>query len=134
MIVALMTDPTTGKPVGVHRTFIAEDATKLSRKMIGKQGVIQLSPDDTVTTGLGLTEGIEDGLAVLLSGWAPVWAAGSAGGVRRFPVLDGIECLTIFADADMPGLSAAEECAERWIDAGKEVVIQPPPRVEFGHG
>jgi len=47
-----------------------------------------------VLDGLAIAEGIEDGLAVLLTGRAPVWAATSAGALAKFPVLIGIECLT----------------------------------------
>ena len=122
-----MTDPLAGEPTGVHRTFLAKDATKIERKMLGRQGVIRLSSDEEVTLGLGLTEGIEDGLAVLLSGWAPVWCATSAGAIERFPVLGGVESLTIFADDDGPGMRAACACAETWIEAGCEATILPPP-------
>jgi hypothetical protein len=125
-IIALMTDATTGQPTGVHRTFIASDGTKVSRKMLGRQGAIRLSPDKEVTEGLGLAEGLEDGLAVLLSGWRPVWVTGSAGALARFPILIGIEALTIFADADGPGLNAARGCKARWVEAGAEVVIRSP--------
>lgn len=76
--------------------------------------------------GLGISEGIEDGLAVLLSGWAPVWAATSAGAIARFPVLAGIMALTIFADADEPGIAAARKCAAQWRDAGREVRVSCP--------
>ena len=62
-VIALMTDPLTGEPCGIHRTFLAKDATKIERKMLGRQGVIRLSPDEEVTLGLGLTEGVEDGLS-----------------------------------------------------------------------
>jgi phage/plasmid primase-like uncharacterized protein len=52
--------------------------------------------------------------------------------MRDFPVLGGIECLTIFADNDKSGtgLAAAEECAERWHRAGREALIHIP--VETG--
>jgi hypothetical protein len=70
-VVALMTDPVSNEPIGVHRTFLNPDGTKRERKMLGKTGVIRLSRNEDVHEGLGLTEGIEDGLAVLLSGWAP---------------------------------------------------------------
>ena len=83
--VALMTNPNAAEPCGVHRTFLNADGTKRDRKMWGKQGVVCLSPNDTVTARLGVTEGIEDGMAVLLSGWGPVWAATSAGAIERFP-------------------------------------------------
>ena len=81
-----------------------------------------------MTTGLGITEGIENGLGVLLMGWAPVWSATCAGGIDRFPVLSGIECLslTIFSDDDEIGIKAAKTCAERWCSAGREARITLP--------
>ena len=90
-LVALMTDPLTATPCGVHRTFLNKDGTKRDRKMLGRQGLVRLSREETVTQGLGLTEGIEDGLAVMISGWQPIWAATSAGAIEHFPVLIGIE-------------------------------------------
>ena len=120
-IIALMTDAVSGDAIGVHRTFLDADGTKCDRKMLGRQGVVRLSPDDTVMTGLGITEGIEDGLAVLLAGWTPVWAATSAGAIARFAVLSGIEALTLFADSDAPGVQAAETCAANWRAGGREV-------------
>ena len=125
-VVALMTDAVSGKSIGIHRTFVDADGAKLERKMLGRQGVVRLSPDDTVTTALGIAEGVEDGLAVLLSGWGPVWAATSAGAIGRFPVLSGIEALTVFADADAPGLEAAEACAARWRASGHDAHICSP--------
>jgi Toprim domain len=127
-VVALMTTPAENKPSGIHRTFLNTGGSKRDRKMLGRAGVIRLSRDDTVTDGLGITEGVEDGLAVLLSGWSPIWVAGSAGAIRRFPVLAGIDSLTIFADADAAGLEAAQECAKCWATVGKEARISPPAR------
>jgi hypothetical protein len=91
-------------------------------------GVIVSSADDDVTVGIGLSEGIEDGIAVLLSGWSPMWAATSAGAIAKLPVLAGIECLTIFADADTPGLKAARACTTRWQESGREAVLVAPDR------
>jgi hypothetical protein len=125
-VVGLMTDPVSGQPTGVHRTFLDNDGAKIERKMLGRQGVVRLSLDDAVTTSIGITEGLEDALAILLSGWSPVWAATSAGAIARFPVLAGIEALTIFADADLPGIRAAEICCARWATAGREVRITSP--------
>jgi hypothetical protein len=127
-VVALMTDPVSGEPTGIHRTFLDAGGSKIERKMLGRVGVIRISPDDAVTMGLGIAEGVEDGLAVLLSGWEPVWAATSAGAIARFPVLGGIEALTIFADADPVGMRAAEACRETWRAAGREVAITAPRR------
>ena len=127
-VVGLMRDAVSGEATGVHRAFLDGEGAKIERKMFGPQGAVRLSPDDLVTMGLGITEGIEDGLAVLLSGWAPIWAATSAGAMARFPVLAGIEALTIFADADDTGIDKARECAARWHAAGREVRIVHPGR------
>jgi putative DNA primase/helicase len=131
-VVALMTDAVTGEPTGVHRTFLNNDGTKRERKMLGKQGVIRLSQDSEVTLGLGISEGVEDGLRILLSGWRPVWAATSAGGIERFPVLSGIECLTIFADDGKPGMDAAKACVDRWKERGIEAQISYPKEFRDG--
>jgi len=48
------------------------------------------------------------------------------GGLRKFPVLDGIECLTIFADPKPHEMAGARECARWWAAAGREAVVQIP--------
>jgi len=122
-MVALMTDAVTGKPTGIHRTYLDYAGAERERRMLDRKGCIRLSHDDEVTLGLGVTEGIEDGLAVLLTGWSPVWAAADAGAMARFPVLGGIECLTIFGDADAAGGRAANTCALRWRGARRSVEV-----------
>jgi hypothetical protein len=102
-VIALMTDPVANQPVGVHRTFLNPDGTKRERKMLGSMGIIRLSPDEDVTHGLGLCEGVEDGLSLLLSGWRPIWAASCARAIETFPVLSGITALSIFSDYDEAG-------------------------------
>ena len=133
-MVALFRDAGTNEPCGIHRTFLSDDGSgkhELGKRMMGraKDAVIKLTDDAEVTTGLGLAEGIENALTLAAYGWWPIWAAGSAGSIRNFPVLDGIEALTIFADVDDGGvgLTAARECAARWSGAGKLVEIQKPP-------
>lgn len=136
MVVALLRDPLTDEPCGIHRTFLDETGQKEARRlkngreakrgMLGRAGVIKLSPNDELTTGLGVAEGIEDTLHILAAGWSPMWAMGTAGAINRLPVLDGIEALTIFADADEAGMNAARGCAARWHGAGREVFICPP--------
>ena len=98
--------------------------------MIGRQGIVELCAREEVGHGLGLTEGIEDGLAVLASGWRPVWVATSAGAIAKFPVVEGIDCLTVFGDADKVGNNAASECTGRWIEHGREAAIVLPPQSE----
>lgn len=138
-MVCPITDIRTKRFIAIHRTFIRPDGSgkadipkKDQKKMYGpyKGGVVRLSPDDEVTTGLGICEGIETGLSVLNYGWWPVWAALSDNGIRDFPVLDGIECLTIFADHDKneAGQKAALACASCWVKAGREVFILKPKK------
>jgi putative DNA primase/helicase len=135
-MVALFRDIRSDQPCGIHRTFLDKtgravlDANgRKIRKMLGRAGgaAVKLAADEAVSLGLGIVEGVEDGLAVMLSGWQPIWVATTAGTIQRFPVLAGIEALTIFADADATGMAAAEECAARWVEAGKEARICPPP-------
>jgi hypothetical protein len=139
-MLALMTDPVAGAPCGIHRTFLRADGrgkveTGTAKMMLGSAGVIRLAPDDDVTAGLGLCEGIETGLGIMQrAGWRPVWSAGSAGGIAKFPVLRGIESLTIFPDRDDAGagLKAGDECAARWRQAGREArMIWPPAGTDW---
>ena len=134
-MLGLMRGIVTDRPLGLHRTFLRSDglakaAVEPSKMMLGQArgAVLKLTPDPDVTMGLGLTEGIEDGLAVLQEGFAPVWACPSAGAIAAFPVLAGVETLTVFRDNDAPGAEAARTCVERWRNAGKEVRVVAPPR------
>ncbi len=131
-MLALMTDPETGQPIGVHRTFLklngSGKANGQAKMMLGRAGVIRLAG---ATGGrLGIAEGIETSLSLMqVEAWSPVWAAGSAGGIARLPVLPDIQHLTIFPDADDSGASiaASRTCARRWSDAGRHVSIEVPP-------
>jgi putative DNA primase/helicase len=131
-MVALMTCLEWDEPSGVHLTYLRGDgrgkADGASPKvMLGKRGIVRLSPDEEVTLGIGLAEGIETAVAVMQRlGWRPVWAATCAGAVASFPVLPGIESLTVFADADPAGMRVAEECARRWSAAARESYVWTP--------
>jgi len=110
--------------LGLHLTVMTETGKGKSelepRKwMRGRKsgGVVRLCPDEDVTVSLGVTEGIETGLAVIGSGWAPVWAALDAGNLGALPVLRPL-VLTVFADQDAAGAKAAERLAARWRDNG----------------
>lgn len=138
-MLALMTDPATCEPVGVHRTFLLPDGSGKApgplpaKMMAGNAGVVRLVPDAEVSAGLGLAEGIETALAVMQGFvWRPVWAAASAGAIRTFPVLPGLRAITVFADPDGPGMAAGQACAERWTKAGAEArIIAPPAGADF---
>jgi hypothetical protein len=130
-MIALMSDPETGEPRGIHRTFLRPDGSgKVSKMMLGPSGVIRLC--ERITNGLGLAEGIETALAVAERvGWGPVWAAGSAGGIAKFPVLP-MTTLNIFCDHDDSGagLKAARECAQCWAAAARVVWQQEHHLIE----
>ncbi len=112
------------KPYRGHDGCIATDPPKPIQ-------VMELSPDEEVATGLHLAEGFETGLASMMAGFQPLWSVYSERALERFPVLPGIEALTILADHDGAGLSAAQACAERWVRAGVECFIRWPKRL--GH-
>ena len=137
-MVARITDLVTGEPMSLHFTRLAKDG--LGKASIAKNeqrrllkghaktgGVIRFCADAEVTMGLGIGEGIETCLAVAASGWRPVWSAIDAGNLGLLPVVDGIESLTIFADADPAGIAGAEKLAARWRAAGREAAIIAPP-------
>ena len=127
-LIALITDPLTAKPLSLHRTWICADgkkATKPGRMYLGRhaaRGVCRLWPDEAVQGGLGIAEGIESALS-LAHAFTPVWACLDAGNMYHFPVLPGVESLTIAADNDEAGIRAAEACARRWKAAGREVRV-----------
>lgn len=132
-MVALMRDASSNEPTGVHRTFVRYDgsgkaAVTPAKMMLGRAAgsVVKLTPDEDVLMGLGLSEGVEDGIAILNMGWRPIWACMSAGFMTRFPILRGVEALSLFADADRAGQSAAESCAARWRRAGLSAAIVNP--------
>tara|TARA_R110002096_G_scaffold435927_1_gene664233 strand:- start:5255 stop:6259 length:1005 start_codon:yes stop_codon:yes gene_type:complete len=129
-MVALYRDIFTDEITGIHRTALTPDGQKIDRKMLGrsKNAAIKLTPDENVTNGLGIAEGIETALTVIQAGWSPVWAMGSATGIANFPILPAIEALTILADNDPAGLRAAKQAAERW--KFKEVYIRYPERLK----
>jgi hypothetical protein len=89
---------------------------------------VKLDADCDVTTGLAIGEGIETCLTAHQVGFRPVWALGDASSIAGFPVLHGIESLTILVENDRNGTNqrAAEQCAERWHAAGREVILVHP--------
>jgi hypothetical protein len=115
-------------PTAIHRIRLDMLAGRDRKLSLGstKGQVVKLSPDEDISYGLHLCEGIETGVALMARDWRPLWACCAEGTLRLFPVLDGIETLTIGADHDQAGLIAAQVCAERWVAGGKEVLIRWP--------
>jgi putative DNA primase/helicase len=140
-MLALMRDIQSNEPRAVQRTALTPNLTRavsritfaefvrtggrVARMTLGPNTgtAIKISSDEEVTEGLGIGEGLESVLAGMRLGFRPAWALGGASGVKSFPVLSGIEALTILVDNDANGVGqgAAEACSRRWIDAGREV-------------
>lgn len=130
-LILLFRDVHDDRPKAIHRIALAPDGrAHLGKKMLGPAGgcAIKFDPDESVTHGIGIAEGPETALAVRASGWRPIWALGSANAVKAFPVLSGVESITVFADHDESGTGreAARECVNRWHAAGREAIGTMP--------
>ncbi|MCO4881563.1 toprim domain-containing protein [Paraburkholderia caribensis] len=134
-LVALVTDVLTGVPISLHRTWVNADGSKSDvdppRLLLGGHrkagGVIRLWPDEYLTQGLAIAEGIETALS-LARVFQPAWAMIDAGNLGKLPVLAGVDALTIAVDDDPAGIRAADTCAERWAWCDRDVTL-----VEVGH-
>lgn len=138
-IVALVSNIVTNEPQAVHRTALDQRGNKLSdlgsngRLSLGPVagGAVKLTDDEAVTTVIAIGEGIETSLSIRelegLSGM-PVWSVLSAGGIKSFPALPGIECVWIAADNDpsQTGERAALTAAERLNAANVETIVLAP--------
>ena len=88
--------------------------------------VIRLWPDEDVAEGLVIGEGVETTLAAATritrrgTLLRPAWAAGSKDNLARFPVLAGIDVLTILVDNDENGAGqrAAAKCPDDGVMPG----------------
>jgi putative DNA primase/helicase len=145
-MLALMRDISSNDPRAVQRTALTqalmravsrttfaefkEAGGRVTRMTLGPTTgtAIKLSRDEDVTEGLAIGEGTESVLAAMRLGFRPAWALGGTSGVKSFPILSGIEALTILVDNDANGAgqAAAQQCSERWIDAGREVFRAVP--------
>ena len=145
-MLALMRDISSNEPRAVQRTALTqalmqavsrttfaefkEAGGRVTRMTLGPQTgtAIKLFCDEDVTLGLAIGEGTETVLAAIRLGFRPAWALGGTSGVKTFPILSGIESLTILVDNDASGAGqrAAQECSKRWIGAGREVFRAVP--------
>ena len=127
-IIGVMTDAVTAEPTGaISRTYLDHEGRKVIKaKTLGiPAGIIRLTRDDEVLSGLHLAEGLETALDAMARSFRPMFSTGSANLMASFPVLGGVEALTIFADNDANGVGqrAARQAAERWLAAGREVHV-----------
>jgi hypothetical protein len=129
-LLALFRDIVTNEPKAIHRIAIGPAGIKIGKRMLGRVAgcAVKLDADADVEHGLAVGEGIETMIAARMRGFRPAWALGSAGALKNFPVLPGIESLSIVVDHDPPdkngrqaGQEAAAECSQHWTLAGREV-------------
>jgi putative DNA primase/helicase len=116
-------------------TEFVESGGEIARRTLGPKTAtaIKLFSDEMVTLGLTTGEGLETVLAGIVEGFCPAWALGDADSVGNFPVLGGIEALTILVDNDASGRGqrAALECSARWTRAGREVLRAVPNQIGY---
>ncbi len=130
MLVALYRDIRTNEPRAVHRTALSARGEKIGRKCLGPKAgaAIKLTADEEVAQGLTIGEGVETTLSAMMLGLTPAWALGDAGAIGSFPVLTGIDGLTILVDHDASGTGQkqAAKCRDRWLAANREVLMFQP--------
>jgi hypothetical protein len=122
-MVALLRVIAGDEPRAIQRTALTAAATKIGRRTLGPKAgaAIKLSGDADVANRLTVGEGCETVLSGMMIGYSPAWALGDAGELGRFPVLAGIESITILTDHDAAGAGAAMACSARWTGAGRDV-------------
>jgi Toprim domain len=129
--VARFTDVVTGAPAGIQRIGV-RDGHKVDKFSKGPVSgcVVRLWPNDAIKNGIVLGEGVETTLAastrLCFKGTLlrPAWATCGTATMQIFPVLSGIEFLTILVDNDtsQAGQKAAAKCAARWRADGRHVL------------
>jgi len=120
-----------------HATYLTADGHKArvakAKKLMGApHGIsgcaIRLSE---VQPHIGIAEGIETALSVTELFGLPCWSVSSAHGIETFEPPEGVETVSIFADADanFTGQAAATACAKRLAFAGYRVNMPCFPEV-----
>ena len=131
-----------GDVIAVHRTYLQPDpgapgkvtkaAVSKPRMILGKNGggSVRLAPLRE-SAALGICEGIETGLAVMMAcPGVAVWATLSTSGLEQVQLPPEARRVIILADHDASGagLRGAEAAARRLRAEGREVVIALPPQ------
>jgi putative DNA primase/helicase len=77
-----------------------------------------------------VAEGVETALSVALACSIPVWAALSAGGIKKLILPAEASNVVICADHDASGMGeyGAHDAAARWLAEGRRVRLALPPR------
>jgi hypothetical protein len=131
-MVALVTSGADGRPLAMHRTFLARDGGSKApvdpqKMMFGpcRGGAVRLAdPGDVLMVG----EGIETSIAAMQATGNPAWAALSTAGLRALGLPEDVRDVIVLADGDAAGEAAARDCAWRWKREGRRVRIARPPQ------
>lgn len=116
-----------GNLQGVQRIYLDRDGRKAAVEPVKASlgivagGAIRLK---TASAELAVAEGLESAASAGLLLGMPAWAAVSAGNLARSMILPAeIRFVVVAADADEPGLRAAEAALRRWRAEGRTVRI-----------
>jgi putative DNA primase/helicase len=110
---------------GIHRIRLNADGSKHSRRMFGivARAAIKF---DAAGSDLHVGEGAETALAARQLGFTPTWAVGSTGAISFFPLIDGVNRLTILGESGEASERAIKMCGARWRKAGRRVRVVMP--------
>jgi putative DNA primase/helicase len=123
-MVCLLRNIQTDEPTGIHRTFLdRKTAAKVDRKMLGVAKGAAVKIDTDIQSSLTVGEGVETVLSARAAGFGPVWALGSSGAVKAFPVLAGLAELTLLEENDPTSRRDVKTCAKRYLEARRPVNI-----------
>lgn len=142
-MLALIRDPQ-GRPVTIHRTYLARGGigkapVSSPRKLLPgieeiSGGAIRLAPP-TAKGVIGVTEGIEDALAVHQQSRVPTWPCISADMIGAFQPPEGVRGVVVFADLDRnrAGQNRARDLVRRLDAEGYATrVVFPPVTIPRG--
>jgi putative DNA primase/helicase len=128
-MVCLFRDIVTDQPCGIHRTFLdRKTGQKIDRRMLGiaRNAAIKLDAHATIATKLMIGEGVETVLSGRMADLGPAWALGSSGAVGSFPVVKGLQEITLLEENDPTSRRDIEICKRRYLKAGKPVNVITP--------
>ncbi len=114
----------TSNITGIQRIFLTMDGRKapLTRPKMAlgtlRGGAVRLAP---TTNRVWLTEGVEDGLALMQMMGEPAWAVLGTSGFKSVKVPDSIKQVILAPDGDDAGQAVLEDAARRLAGQGREV-------------
>ena len=127
-LLAAFQDIETDELTGIHRIRVDQPRLwpRTRRKMLGPVAGSAVKLADVPDGVLAVGEGIETCMAANALGFGPAWALGSAGAIATLPVLEDIRKLILLGENDDASRKATDDCAERWVRAGREVELVEP--------